>query len=101
MDTIFGITSSISLGACLVTWSTSACVSTRPSSRQAWTCIKCERWVATTVAQSTTVKPAIWACSRTRSSIHTAGSPKAGSVVAVPGSFCVAPPGLIASSRPG
>ena len=37
-----------------------------------------------TVAQSTTVNPAICACSRWRSSIQVAGRPNAGSVVAVP-----------------
>ncbi len=101
MPTILGTTSSISLGASLVTWSIRAWASTRPSRRAAFTCIKCERWVATTVAQSTTVKPAIWAISRWRSSIHTAGSPKAGSTVLVPGSACVAPPGLMAIHMPG
>ena len=50
-----------------------------------------------TVAQSTTVNPAICACSRWRSSIQVAGRPNAGSVVAVPSSGTVAPPGLIAS----
>ena len=54
-----------------------------------------------TVAQSTTVNPAICACSRWRSSIQVAGRPNAGSVVAVPSSCTVAPPGLIASHMPG
>mmetsp|Transcript_70455 Transcript_70455/g.166056 ORF Transcript_70455/g.166056 Transcript_70455/m.166056 type:complete len:218 (+) Transcript_70455:813-1466(+) len=101
MLTIFGITSSINCGACLVRWSTSDCASTRPRSLAACTCIKCERWVATTVEQSTTVKPLIWAISFCRSSIQKAGSPNAGSVVGVPISFCVACPGLMASHMPG
>ena len=101
MPTIFGTTSSINLGASLVTWSTSCWVSMRPRSLAAFTCIKCERWVATTVAQSTTVNPAIWALSRWRSSIHTAGRPKAGSVVRVPIKLVCAPPGLMASHMPG
>ena len=101
MTTILGTTSSISFGASFVTCSTSCWVSTRPSNLAACSCIKCERWVATTVEQSTTVNPAIWADSRWRSSIHTAGRPKAGSVVRVPISWVLAPPGLMASSMPG
>jgi len=57
--------------------------------------------VAITVSESTTVKPAICAASFCWSSIQCAGRPKAGSVVAVPISGVVMPPGLMARYMPG
>ncbi len=101
IDTILGTTSSMSLGASFATCSTSCWVSVRLSSLAAWTCIKCDKWVAITVSESTTVKPAICAASFWRSSIQCAGRPKAGSVVAVPISGVVMPPGLMARYMPG
>ncbi|KEH08895.1 hypothetical protein GY14_16515 [Delftia tsuruhatensis] len=101
MDTIFGMTSSINLGASLATCSTNCCVSVRLISLAACTCIKCDKWVAITVSESTTVKPAICAASFWRSSIQWAGRPKAGSVVWVPISGVLMPPGLMARNMPG
>ena len=101
IGTIFGTTSSINLGACLATYSTSCWVSVRLSNLEACTCIKCDKCVAITVSESTTVKPAICAASLWLSSIQWAGRPKAGSVVAVPIKGVVIPPGLIAMCMPG
>ena len=56
MPTILGITSSMSFGSQLGhMFDQGIWVSFRPNRRAAFTCIKCERWVATTVGQSTTV----------------------------------------------
>ena len=58
------------------------------------------RWVTTTDSASTTVQPSASASARPASAIHTAGRPKAGSVVGMPASWPTASPGSIASWWP-
>ena len=58
------------------------------------------RWVASTVAESTTVYPFTDASSLSEASIQVAGRPNVGSVVCTPGSVTCLPVGSITMNWP-
>ena len=81
-----GTTSSTTAALNSLSWSSRWRVSWRVSSSEACARIISVRWVTTTDSASTTVQPSASASARPDSGIQTAGRPKAGSVVGMPGS---------------